>query len=477
MIGMGRFLELFRPISRFVPEVKAPERKVSFNTRLMWTALALIVYLIMAETPLYGVAKKGDQVDALFTMRVIFAATQGTLLELGIGPIVTAGLIIQLLAGSDIIGFDNTDPEDRALFTTASKVFSFLMVVLQASLYIIGGYYGRIDFGTSLILFGQLIAAGFIIMMLDELVQKGWGIGSGISLFIVAGITKGIWWSSFSILGPLSDGKRLGAIPAFIEAIMKREPVWSWFYRPGGSNTPDMIGLLTTLAVFAFVVYIEGMRVELPISHSMFRGFRGKMPIKLLYVSNIPVILAYALFANFQLWGQIAWSRWNQDNTNIFLNLLGQYNQTERGIYPINGLTYYISSPGSLDAVMRDPLRALVYMLIVVAICVIFSMTWLEIGGLGAENVADQLLGSGMQVPGFRRSRRPIVSLLNRYIPTITVIGGLIVGLLAAVSEFFGVFGSGMGALLCVSILYQYYQTLVQEQVEDLYPFLRGAFR
>ncbi|MCW4035772.1 MAG: preprotein translocase subunit SecY, partial [Candidatus Bathyarchaeota archaeon] len=142
---MGRFLELFRPISRFVPEVKAPERKVSFNTRLMWTALALIVYLVMAETPLYGVAKKGDQVDALFTMRVIFAATQGTLLELGIGPIVTAGLIIQLLAGSDIIGFDNTDPEDRALFTTASKVFSFLMVVLQASLYIMGGYYGRID--------------------------------------------------------------------------------------------------------------------------------------------------------------------------------------------------------------------------------------------------------------------------------------------------------------------------------------------
>ncbi|MFB0558698.1 MAG: preprotein translocase subunit SecY [Candidatus Bathyarchaeia archaeon] len=471
---MGRFLELFRPISRFVPEVRAPERKVSFNTRLMWTALALIIYLVMAETSLYGVARKEGE-DTLFTMRVIFAATQGTLLELGIGPIVTAGLIIQLLAGSEIIGFDNTNPEDRALFTTASKVFSFLMIIFQASLYILGGYYGRIDFGTSLIIFGQLLAAGFIIMMLDELVQKGWGIGSGISLFIVAGITKNIWWSSFSILGTMGDGKKYGAIPAFIEAIFKREPIRSWFYRAG--NWPDMVGLLTTLAVFAFVVYIEGMRVELPISHSMFRGFRGKMPIKLLYVSNIPVILAYALFANFQLWGQIAWSRWNRGNTNALLNLLGMYNQTERGVYPIGGLTYYVSSPGSLDAVMQDPIRALVYTCIVVGICIIFSITWLEIGGLGAENVANQLLSSGMQVPGFRRSRRPIVALLNRYIPTITVIGGLIVGLLAAVSEFFGIFGSGMGALLCVSILYQYYQTLVQEQVEDLYPFLRGAFR
>ncbi|NIP33809.1 MAG: preprotein translocase subunit SecY, partial [Thermoplasmata archaeon] len=54
--------------------MKAPERKVSFNSRLMWTGLALIVYLIMAETPLYGVTSGGES-DYLFTVRVIFAAT------------------------------------------------------------------------------------------------------------------------------------------------------------------------------------------------------------------------------------------------------------------------------------------------------------------------------------------------------------------------------------------------------------------
>jgi preprotein translocase subunit SecY/protein transport protein SEC61 subunit alpha len=157
------------------------------------------------------------------------------------------------------------------------------------------------------------------------------------------------------------------------------------------------------------------------------------------------------------------------------LNLIGTYNSTTN--YPTGGLAYYVTSPGSLDAVVQTPLRALIYFCIVVAICLVFALTWLEIGGLGAENMADQLLGSGMQVPGFRRSKRPLTNLLNRYIPTITIIGGIIIGVLAAVSEFFGVFGSGMGALLCVSILYQYYQTMVQEQAEDLYPFLRGAFR
>jgi preprotein translocase subunit SecY len=309
-------------------------------------------------------------------------------------------------------------------------------------------------------------------MLLDELIQKGWGIGSGISLFIVAGITKTIWWSSFALY-TVGDGKRYGAIPALLQSIFSGEPVWDWLHRTGG--WPDMLGLLTTFAVFAVVVYIEGMKIELPISHSLYRGFRGKMPIKLLYVSNIPVILAYAVFANIQLLGQQVFFRFNQDSTNKALNLLGTYNATSGR--PTGGLAYYVSSPGALDAVMADPIRALIYTLIVVGVCILFSITWLEIGGLGAENMADQLLGSGMQIPGFRRSRRPLVNLLNRYIPTITIISGLIVGTLAALSEFLGVFGSGMGALLCVSILYQYYQTMVQEQVEDLYPFLRGAFR
>jgi preprotein translocase SecY subunit len=394
-------------------------------------------------------------------------------MELGIGPIVTAGLIIQLLAGSDIISFDRSSAEDRGLFTTASKFFSIVMIIIQASLYIISGQYGSVTLTKALLLFGQLLVAGLIIMLLDELVQKGWGIGSGISLFIVGGITANIWWMSFSFLN--YDGRAYGAIVAFVQGIWTRLPVPSWFFRSNGA--PDMIGFFTTIVVFLVVIYMEGMRVELPISHSQYRGYRGRMPIKLLYVSNIPVILAYALFANFQMVGQFLWSRWNVANDNTWLNWLGTFTYSSSG-QPVStgGLVYYITSPQNLQGVMNNPIRAIIYALIVILFCVIFSMTWLEIGGLGAEDMADQLLESGMQVPGFRRNKQPIVTLLNRYIPTITIIGGAIVGALAAFSDYFGVFGSGMGALLAVSILYQYYQTMVQEQVADLYPFLRGAF-
>ncbi len=78
-----------------------------------------------------------------------------------------------------------------------------------------------------------------------------------------------------------------------------------------------------------------------------------------------------------------------------------------------------------------------------------------------------------MQIPGFRRSNRPIEMILKRYIPVVAVLGGFVVGLIAATADFFGVFGTGMGVLLSVGILYQYYQILVQERVAEMYPAFR----
>src|SRR3989304_1308464 len=146
----GRFLSLFKPIGRIMPEIKKPERKVSFNEKLFWTALVLIVYLVMSEVPLYGIPQSAQ--DQFSALRVIFASNRGTLMELGIGPIVTAGLILQLLAGSAIINCDMSKPEDRGLFTSASKVFSILLTGIQAGAYIISGMYGAVnDLGTATI--------------------------------------------------------------------------------------------------------------------------------------------------------------------------------------------------------------------------------------------------------------------------------------------------------------------------------------
>ena len=109
---MARFIEVVSPITRFLPEVKPPIRRVSLTEKLFWSAIVLIIYLFMCEVPLYGLYSPAQGFDPLRYMRIILAARRGTLMELGIGPIVTAGLIMQLLAGSKIIDVDFTKPED-----------------------------------------------------------------------------------------------------------------------------------------------------------------------------------------------------------------------------------------------------------------------------------------------------------------------------------------------------------------------------
>ncbi|MHC3129610.1 MAG: preprotein translocase subunit SecY [Candidatus Bathyarchaeota archaeon] len=463
----GRFLSLFGPLSRFMPEVSSPTRKVSFNEKLFWTALALIIYLVMSEISLFNVGGGGLEFES---MRIIFASNRGTLTELGIGPIVTGGIILQLLIGSKIINADLGNSEDRVLFTAATKVFAIVLTGVQASAYLIGGVYNTADFTlgltSSIIVFIQLLSAGVVLLLLDEMVQKGWGIGSGISLFILAGVAQRIMWSSFNPI-IMGDGKSYGAFIALGQTILGGQPLGNAFFRyADGALTayPTMLGFLTTVVVFVIVIYMEGVRVELPISHANYRGFRGKYPIKLLYVSVLPVIFASALFANVYVFAQLLSSHFGQNN--FWVSLLGAF----EGDSPIGGLAYYVTAPRSIAQVGADPVRALIFVGIMVAFCVIFSLTWIEVGGLGPSTVAKQLVDSGMQIPGFRRSDRSIEMILKRYIPVVTILGGAIIGLIASVSEFFGVFGSGMGILLAVGILYQYYQLLVQEQVAEMYP-------
>jgi preprotein translocase SecY subunit len=465
----GRFLSLFRPIARVLPEVKKPERKVSFNEKIFWTALVLVIFLVMTEIPLYGVAQSAS--DQFGQLRVIFASNRGTLMELGIGPIVTAGLILQLLSGSSIIKCDMSISEDRGLFTTASKVFTIILTAIQGGAYILSGMYGTSLAGpTIIVIFLQLIITGVIVMLMDELVQKGWGLGSGISLFIMAGVAQNILWSTFSP----PTGLFVGSLSSYLGG---QQTLTQWAFGSSGGVYPSLLGFIATIAVFLIVIYLQGIRIELPMSYAGYKGFRSRYPIKLLYVSNLPVIFASALFANVYFFSQLIWAQFNRPppGTNIFFQIIGDYsyNATSGSITPVGGLAYFVTPPRNIQGVIAAPVQAFVYLGIIIAFCAIFSLIWLEVGGLGPAKVAKQLMDSGMQIPGYRRSGRPIEAILKRYIPVVTVLGGIIVGLVAGVSDFLGAFGSGTGILLSVGIIYQYYELLMRERAAEMFPAFR----
>jgi preprotein translocase subunit SecY len=300
--------------------------------------------------------------------------------------------------------------------------------------------------------------------LLDELVQKGWGLGSGISLFIMAGVAQTILWQTFNP----GTGLFIGSLLSYLGG---QQTLTTWIL--GGGAFPSLIGFIATIVAFIVIIYMEGVRVELPMTYAGYKGFRSRYPIKLLYVSNLPVIFASALFANVFFFSQLIWSTQGRPapGQNILLDIIGQFNQTDNR--PLGGLAYFVTPPQSITSVAAEPIRAAVYLAILVAFCAVFSLIWLEVGGLGPEKVARQLMDSGMQIPGYRRSGRPIESILKRYIPVVTILGGIIVGLIAGISDFLGVFGSGTGILLSVGIIYQYYELLMRERAAEMLPAFR----
>ena len=450
----------------YVPQVPKPKKKLSLQTKLTWTCGALVIYLVMGQTPLFGAT--APEFDFLAFARVIFASQQGSLVELGIGPIVTGGLLMQLLRGSDILKFDFKNPAERGVFQTATKLVTYVVIVAESAVYGVAVYGPNINEPTVMyILIGQLMGASVIVMFLDELIQKGWGLGSGISIFIAAGVAQQILWSVFSPL-PAGDGGSIGIFPYIGQMIQYGDVAESLFR---SNQLPSIFGLALTAGILLILVYTQGMKVEIPIVSTKYRGFAATYPIKMMYVSNIPVILASALTANAVFLGQMFWAQFNPRNANEFLNILGQFDPTSPSS-PIGGLIYYITPPRGLDALALDPTRGVLYVLFMIGIVIVFGKLWVELGGLSSKKAAQNLLDADVQIPGFRRSNKPIESLLNRYIPSVTLLGSMILGLIAGVSDVLGVFGTGIGVLLTVDILINYYNQLVKEQVEVVMPRL-----
>ena len=474
---MASLREFIKSVGTVLPEIPKPEKKPTLNERFVWTAIALIAYLVMATTPLYGFTGVGQN-DQLAFLRVVFASTQGTLMELGIGPIVTSGLILQLLVGSDIIKLDMSDSADRAIFGSATKFLTLIVIVGESLAYILGGALGTLTSNQELVIFVQLFIASLLVLLLDELIQKGWGIGSGVSLFILAGVCQTVMWYTFSpITFALTSTTTayFGFIPATISAFFSNS-LPSILVRD--FKYPSLLTFTLTIVMLLVLVYIEGIRVELPITSIKYRGFQGVYPIKLLYVSNIPVILVSALGANVTFFTRIL-SNYVGSNPPWWMHYLAVFpppstNSTTTSSFPIGGVVYYMTAPQSVSQTVGDPIHSVVYLLYLVGMAVLFARLWVEIGGLNPRAVAKNLMDADVQVPGFRRTGLSIEQMLNRYIPTLTIIGGILIGLVAGVSDLFGVFGTGIGILLMVDIILQYYQMLLKEQVEEVSPALAG---
>jgi len=141
---------------------------------------------------------------------------------------------------------------------------------------------------------------------------------------------------------------------------------------------------------------------------------------------------------------------------------------------PTGGLIYLLTPPQGLEELGADPLRAVIYLIIFIFLCIGLGRVWVEVAGLAPRDVAQQIIDSGMQIPGFRRSEKIIEKILKRYIPTLIILNGIIIACLSFFADSLGALTSGTGLLISIGIVHQYAETISKEVAAEQYPSLRG---
>lgn len=440
-------IEKLEPIFSLLPQVRSPDYRVPFREKLKWTGVILVLYFILGVVPLFGLS--ATAVDQFAQLRAVMAGSFGSIITLGIGPIVSASIILQLLVGGKIIKLDLSQPRDKVLFQGTQKLLAIIFTLFEGGVLVLTGALAPTSPELIWILILQITIGGILIIYLDEVVSK-WGFGSGVGLFIAAGVAQTIIVGTFNFLSiPSSPGVPSGAIPHFLYTLTTSQPDFSL-----------LLPVLAVIVVFLIVVYAESMRVEIPLSYGGVKGARGKYPLKFIYASNMPVILTSALLLNVQLFAAL----FQKLGIPIFGTIINGK--------AVSGLALWLTTP-TLSAVFTNPLQVLFYALVFIASCILFAWLWVELSGIGPKQVSKQLYQMGMQIPGFRSSRSQFERILKKYIPAITIMGGAFVGLLAFGADLTGALGGGTGVLLTVGIVYKLYEELAQEQLMDMHPMLR----
>ena len=507
LYALHRFVDVY-------PTITKPERHVRFNEKMWTTTFVLIIYFAMTNVMLYGLS--GQALDLFSGFRSIMAGASGTIMHLGIGPIVTGSIIMQLFAGAKIIRLDLSNSEDKAMYQGVQKLLVLIMIPIEA----IPQTYGFLDpmeflidsYGmgwANFVIVAQLFAGSYLVFLLDELVSQ-WGIGSGMSLFIAAGVSQSTFVGTLSPL-PVTSGLGYsmsnppsGTLPMIF--YMFREATNYEMISSNGFETillthvNPLAALFSSVVVFLVVAYAESSKLELPLTHGKVRGHRGKYPIRLVYASNIPVILMAALLANINMFTLLFWSHPTLSQTPFLgregygslSEYIGTYDQgqtTASGGFAwyasmVNGVNDWLlpllNQQGDIygHSLTQSMVHVIFYVVLMTVGSMVFAKFWIDTTNMGTKDVAKQIERTGMQIPGFRKNPKVLEKILENYIPPVTYFSGAFVGLLAAGADLLGTVGNatGTGLLLAVGIILRTYEQIQKEQAMEMHPMIRQFF-
>lgn len=460
-----RLVDLAKPFLPLLPEIELPYEAVSFDDKIVYTVGTSFLYLI-AQLPVFGATNTPN--DPISFLRPVFAAEKGTLLEFGVFPIISSGLILQLLAGLKIVKVNLSLRSDRELFQSLQKLFALVQYFLLTNLFIATGYFGfNLSFWQIFWINFQLVGTGFFFTLISEVIDKGYGFGSGALTFVTINVATNFLGdiAGFNSVQTSRGYERVGALFNLFTSITSKSfknAIIDAFTR---TNLPNLTHVYITVATFMVNIYLQNFRIELPIRSNKVRGAANVYPIRLLYTGALPIVYAYVVLFYLNIVGYaIVNLVFKNDPSHIAVKILGHYSTngfTSNLVVEKPSILYFLSPSTCLFDSLISPLRTTAFFLILLLNAAYFSNIWASISGSAPKDIAAQFKEQGIVLQG--RRDISVSKELQRVIPVAAVSGAAVLAVISQVGELFGTAGKGSAIVVAVGTAFSFLEIIATE--------------
>ncbi|MDB5225269.1 MAG: preprotein translocase subunit SecY, preprotein translocase subunit SecY [Candidatus Adlerbacteria bacterium] len=390
------------------------------RNRLLFVAGALLIFRLLATVPIPGIDATqlalflaNNQFFGLLNLFSGGGLSNLSLMMLGVGPYITASIIMQvstLMVPRLKAMYQEEGEAGRARFSQYTRFLTLPIAFLQGiSFLIILERQGVLpalspfQFAINLL---SIVAGSLLLMWIGELISE-YGLGNGVSLIIFAGIVARL---------PSAISQTLFSFDA------AQIPVYLAFIAAG-------------LAVIAAVVYITEAERPVPVTYAkrvrgmkFFGGASTYLPLRLNQAGVIPIIFALSFLLLPQMFATFFQASSNAILAGLSTSILGLLQN--QWIY---GATYFV----------------LVFLFTYFYTAVTFE----------PNQIAENLQKNGAFIPGVRPGPSTAEH-LGRTITRITFVGALFLGLIAVmpiiVQNLTGLQNlaiGGTGLLIAVSVI------------------------
>lgn len=451
-------MDIAKPFLPILPEVEISYEKVPFDDKIVYTIISGLIYLF-GQFPLAGISKDEVQVqDPIYFLRGVFGAEPRTLLEFGMFPLISSALILQLLAGLKVISVNFKLQQDRELFQTLTKLFALFQYFLLANIFIFSGYYGS---DLSIVQIGllnlQLVGAGFVVILVSEIVDKGFGFASGTMTINTIVIATNLVADTFGVSQVTVDTEghkeAQGAVINLIQGMRSKHRTFfggivSAFNR---DYLPNLSTTLIVLAIGATVCYLQSFRLELPIRSTKTRGVNNVYPIRLLHIGGLSIYFSYVLLAIIHLFAFVLIQLVaGNDPNSIICKIFGHYSVVNNLLYVPSFPLSLLTPPRSLlTGLFQQPLTFVVYTSFMLFTGIWFADQWQAMSGSSARDIAVQFKDQGITLTG--RREQSVAKELEKVIPVASTTGATLLAIVTIVGEFLGLKGKGAGMVVGVA--------------------------